>query len=98
MSAFYPMPSITWRKKRRFNIFSARDEAMHQDMKKKIAKAYTSDALLSMEEAINECGDLILSHFGMSADQETPLHVGAWLHYYGMLHLPFHATHLLFCF
>ncbi|KAK4565898.1 hypothetical protein LTR86_003747 [Recurvomyces mirabilis] len=62
-SAFYPMQSLSWNKRAQPNVFSERDERKHREMKRKVASAYTVDALLKMENGIDQCGDVFMQPF-----------------------------------
>jgi len=84
-SGFYPLQSITWHKRQQLNVFSTRDEAQHNAMKRKVASAYAPDALLKMENNIDDCGRLLKGHLKECADQRKSVDLGAWLLYYGML-------------
>lgn len=86
-TGFYPLQSITWHKRQRPNVFSVRDEALHREMKRKVAGAYTMDALLKMENGIDGCGNLLMNHLKQCSDGGTSVDLGAWLHYYSMLGL-----------
>ena len=84
-SGFYPLQSITWHKRQQLNVFSTRDEAQHNAMKRKVASAYAPDALLKMEKNIDDCGRLLTNHLEKCTAQSKPVDLSAWLLYYGML-------------
>ncbi|KAK3679723.1 hypothetical protein LTR78_000099 [Recurvomyces mirabilis] len=81
-SAFYPMQSLSWNKRAQPNVFSVIDERKHREMKRKVASAYTVDALLKMEKGIDRCGDVFMQRMRQCAKQSEDFDLGTWLHYY----------------
>lgn len=81
-TGFYPLQSITWHKRQQVNVFSTRDEAVHREMKRKTATAYTAHALLKMEREIDECGDLLVEQMRKCVHAGKTFDLGAWLLYY----------------
>ena len=81
-TGFYPLQSMTWHKRQQVNVFSTRDETLHREVKRKVASAYTLDALLQMEGKIDGCGDLLLRQIQNIAEASGQADLGSWLHYY----------------
>ncbi|KAH7182257.1 cytochrome P450 oxidoreductase [Fusarium flagelliforme] len=81
-SAFYPIQSISWRKKPQMNLFSTRDPVYHRDQKKKVAGAFSLTYLLESEAAIDSCTELFMSRLEEWAVNGKPIDLGMWLQYY----------------
>ena len=81
----YPIQSISWHKKPQMNTFSTRDEAYHREHKKEIANAYSLEALLKMEDAIDDCSKFFITRLGEYADRGEAVDLGEWVQYYGGL-------------
>lgn len=89
-SAFYPIQCVSWKKQPQMNLFSTRNENEHREQRKKVANAYTLEALLKMEPAIDDCSKLLMEKMGDYADREEAVDLGSWLQYYGLFdfHVP----------
>ena len=83
-TGFYPIQSISWKKKPQMNLFSTRSEAEHREERKKIANAYSLESLIKMEDTIDDCGRLFIEKMREYADQGKAVDLGAWLQYYGI--------------
>ena len=70
-TGFYPIQCISWKKEPQMNLFSTRSETEHRQQRKKIANAFTLEALLKKEGAIDDCGKLFLQKMHGYADQST---------------------------
>ncbi|CAI7625537.1 unnamed protein product [Penicillium pancosmium] len=81
-TAFYPIQSISWKKKFQMNLFSTRDETHHREQKRNVANAYSMTSLLELEPAVDSCSELFISQLRQFADRKTPVDLGAWLQYY----------------
>ena len=94
-SAFYPIQSISWKKKTEMNLFSTRSEAEHRQERKKVANAYSLDQLLKMEDAIDDCGRLLISKLSYYAERGQEVDLGSWLQYYGTCNRPMEQCWML---
>ncbi|KAF8853739.1 putative cytochrome P450 pisatin demethylase [Acephala macrosclerotiorum] len=81
-TGFYPIQSISWKKKPRFNLFSTRDEVFHREDKKKVANAYSMTSLLEMEYAVDDCSKIFMQKLRGFSDKGETVDLGAWLQYY----------------
>ncbi|KAL9109587.1 MAG: hypothetical protein Q9227_005767 [Pyrenula ochraceoflavens] len=82
-TAFYPIQSITWKKKIALNIFSDRDPASHRQEKRKVANAFSMSSVLQSEDEIGQCGQLLVQKLQDDfASKGKPVDLGAWLQYY----------------
>ena len=66
------------------SLFSTRSEVEHREQRKKVANAYSLEALLKMEGEIDGCGVLFLEKMGGFAERGEGVDLGAWLQYYGL--------------
>jgi cytochrome P450 len=82
-TGFYPIQCVSWKKQPQMNLFSTRDENEHREQRKKVANAYTLEALLKMEPAIDDCSKLLVSKMCGYADRDELVDLGSWLQYYG---------------
>lgn len=78
-TGFYPIQSISWKKKPRFNLFSTRDESFHREDKKKVANAYSMTSLLEMESAVDDCSRLFMQKLQGFSNKGETVDLGAWL-------------------
>jgi hypothetical protein len=60
------------------NLFSARDESYHRELKKKVGNAYSMTSLLDMEPAVNSCSVLLMQKLAPYAATWKPFDLGAW--------------------
>lgn len=81
-TAFYPIQSISWKKRAQMNLFSTRNEAEHRDLKKPVAGAYSMSALLEMEGAVDSCSDLLMKRLDELGTAGKAFDLGDWLQYY----------------
>lgn len=82
-TAFFPIQSITWKKKPAMNIFSERDPIAHREDKKRISSTYSLNTILQMEDAIDDCSTLFMRKMAEDfASKEKPVDLGVWLQYY----------------
>ncbi|KAK5092857.1 hypothetical protein LTR70_006037 [Exophiala xenobiotica] len=81
-SGFYPIQSISWKKKPEMNLFSTRDPINHRIEKRKVGNAYALPRLLESEEAVDSCINLFTSRLDEFASQNKPVDLGAWLQYF----------------
>lgn len=81
-TGFYPIQSISWKKKPEMNLFSTRDPEYHRVEKRKVGAAYSMPNLLQSEKAIDSCIDLFMKRLDEFARTETSVDLGAWLQYF----------------
>jgi hypothetical protein len=81
-TGFYPIQSISWKKKPEMNLFSARDPEYHRVEKRKVGAAYSLPNLLQSEKGIDSCVDLFMARLEELASEERPIDLGLWLHYF----------------
>ncbi|CAK1363649.1 Pisatin demethylase [Cercospora beticola] len=81
-TAFYPIQSISWKKRVELNLFSTRDPEHHRSEKRKVGTAYSLSKLLESEEAIDSCIELFMDKLGAFANKDKPVDLGVWLQYY----------------
>jgi hypothetical protein len=80
-TAFYPLQTVTLKKKPEMNIFSARDLDYHRIEKRKMGAAYTTPNLLQSEAGIDSCISLLMKRLDGFAAEKELVDLGAWLHY-----------------
>ncbi|KAJ6075992.1 cytochrome P450 [Penicillium canescens] len=81
-TAFYPIQSITWKGKVEVNLFGTYDEEYHRKLKRPVANAYSLSTLLSSEQAVDSCTELLVSQLARFADGNTPVDFGEWIQFY----------------
>lgn len=81
-SAFYPIQSVSWKKKPEMNLFSTRDPNYHRVEKRKVGAAYNLPNILESEEEIDSCILLFMQKLDEFARIQKPFDLGAWLQYF----------------
>ena len=81
-TGFYPIQSISWKKKPELNLFSTRDPEYHRVEKRKVGAAYSLPNLLQSEAAIDSCVSLFMDRLHEFASNGMPVDLGAWLQYF----------------
>ena len=81
-TGFYPIQSISWKKKPEMNLFSTRDPEEHRLSKRQIGAAYSLPNLLQSETAIDSCIDLFMSRLRELINTNSSVDLGAWLQYF----------------
>ena len=81
-TGFYPIQSISWKKKPQMNLFSARDPEYHRVGKRKVGAAYSLPNLLQSEKAIDSCVELFMHRLGDFASRAESVDLGVWLEYF----------------
>jgi len=81
-TGFYPIQSISWKKRPEMNLFSTRDPDYHRVEKRKVGAAYSLPNLLQSEKAIDSCVELFMERLDEFASQQKPVDLGAWLQYF----------------
>ncbi|GAB7362699.1 hypothetical protein MBLNU230_g3006t2 [Neophaeotheca triangularis] len=81
-TAFYPIQSISWRKRPEPNIFSTRDSEFHRAEKRRIGNAYALPRLLESEDAVDSCIELFMSRLHDVTSGNKPIDLGTWLQYF----------------
>ncbi|KAJ9611683.1 hypothetical protein H2200_004867 [Cladophialophora chaetospira] len=81
-TGFYPIQSISWKKRPELNLFSTRDPEYHRIEKRKVGAAYSLPNLLQSEAAIDSCVELFMDRLHEFASKKEPVDLGAWLQYF----------------
>ena len=81
-TAFYPIQSISWKKRVELNLFSTRDPEHHRIERRKVGNAYSLSKLLESEDAIDSCIKLLMDKLGDFESREESIDLGVWLQYY----------------
>ena len=81
-TGFYPIQSISWKKRPEMNLFSTRDPEYHRVEKRKIGAAYSLPNLLQSEAAIDSCVSLFMDRLSEFASKKEAVDLGAWLQYF----------------
>jgi hypothetical protein len=64
------------------NLFGTTDEEYHRKLKRPVANAYSLTTLLSSEQAVDSCTQLLVSQLTRFADGNTPVDFGEWIQFY----------------
>lgn len=64
------------------NLFGTRDEEYHRKLKRPVANAYSLTTLLSNEQAVDSCTQLLISQLTGYADGNTLVDFGEWIQFY----------------
>jgi cytochrome P450 len=81
-TGFYPIQSISWKKRPEMNLFSTRDPAEHRIAKRKVGAAYSLPNLLQSEDAVDSCIELFMRRLRELTANDTPIDLGTWLQYF----------------
>jgi hypothetical protein len=81
-TGFYPIQSISWKKKPEMNLFSTRDPEYHRVEKRKVGAAYSLPNLLQGEKGIDSCVELLMGRLDGLALGKKVVDPGVWLHYF----------------
>lgn len=81
-TGFFPIQSISWKKRPEMNLFSTRNPDYHRAEKRKVGNAYALPRLLESEDAINSCIELFMSRLHELTQNGQPIDLGAWLQYF----------------
>ncbi|PPJ60736.1 hypothetical protein CBER1_02380 [Cercospora berteroae] len=81
-TAFYPIQSISWKRRVELNLFSTRDPEHHRIEKRKVGNAYSFPKLLESEDAIDSCIGLFMDKLDAFANRDESVDLSVWLQYY----------------
>ncbi|KIW29389.1 uncharacterized protein PV07_05207 [Cladophialophora immunda] len=75
-TGFYPIQSMSWKKRPVLNLFSTRDPEYNRVEKRKVGAAYSFPSLLHSEAAIDSCVDFLMGRLGDFASRGESLDLG----------------------
>jgi cytochrome P450 len=81
------------------NLFTERDPEKHGEKRRKVAQLYAMSSLISYEPYVDQCIDLLLSHFDSIVSRGSEINLRHWLQCYAfdvVSAITVSASHALF--